>query len=637
MSNEIIRVNDVSIRFNLAKEKVDNVKEYAIKKLRRQISFDEFYALRNVSFSIKKGDSFAIIGENGCGKSTLLKMISGIYYPTNGSVEVNGTISPLIELGAGFDMDLTARENIFLNGAVLGYSKEFMQAHFSEIMDFAELWDFVDVPLKNYSSGMVARLGFSIATVVVPDILIVDEILSVGDMNFQHKCEEKMKQMMASGATLIFVSHSIEQVKKVCRSAIWLNNGIVQMIGSVNRVADAYVDDMQNNAGRGKVHLEDILPVAEIPAEKPAQATPVPKKNRYNFISWLRALAALMVVYCHSFGLQFKNMELPNGFINFMDNHIMAPFAISDNLGFLGVVIFFIITGYLNYESLKRHSFGKYLGKKLARVFPPLFLALGCLWVLQLVSGFINGAPSYWAQFTLIEWIQAATLIGHFTGVSRAMIGVTWYLVPLIFYYFLSAVLKPLMLKRPKLYLLAMAGLVFVSSFGVSYLGGVWFMITSYFQYIPIIMFGQIIYMFQNGIIGRKMLAASFVMYFVLFMQNIRLYEPGNYYGPAIFSTSILLGLGLFLGAMFLNDYLKPIGIVRGLDKISISLYLSHYQVAQIAAPILICYMNTNLTMIATAIIIFAVAIGETVLLDLFYRLFRKREKKQPDSRTSFA
>jgi ABC-type polysaccharide/polyol phosphate transport system ATPase subunit len=220
MSNKAIVVNDVSVRFNLAREKVDNVKEYALKKIRKQLHFDEFYALRNVSFSVERGDAFAIIGENGCGKSTLLKAISGIYYPDTGSVKTEGNISPLIELGAGFDMDLTARENIFLNGAVLGYSKDFMQEHFDEIIDFSELHEFIDVPLKNYSSGMIARLGFAIATVTTPDILIVDEILAVGDMNFQKKCEKKMQEMLSGGVTLLFVSHDINQVKSLCRHAI---------------------------------------------------------------------------------------------------------------------------------------------------------------------------------------------------------------------------------------------------------------------------------------------------------------------------------------------------------------------------------------------------------------------------------
>ena len=187
--------------------------------------FNEFYALKNVSLTVNKGEAVALIGANGSGKSTLLKCIAGVLYPTVGSIEVRGSIAPLIELGAGFDMDLTARENIYLNGAVFGHDRAFMDKHFKSIVDFAELWEFIDVPVKNFSSGMVARLGFSIATEVHADILVVDEILSVGDYRFQEKCKERMNDMLKGGTTLIFVSHSEEQVKNLCQKAVWLDHG----------------------------------------------------------------------------------------------------------------------------------------------------------------------------------------------------------------------------------------------------------------------------------------------------------------------------------------------------------------------------------------------------------------------------
>lgn len=244
MGEYAIQVNDVSMRFNLAKEKVDSLKEYFIRVLKGTHKIDEFYALKHVSFNIPKGDSFAILGSNGSGKSTILKIISGIYKPTSGSVTIEGTIAPMIELGAGFDMDLTARENVFLNGAVLGYSRSFMQENFDRIIDFAELWDFVDVPVKNYSSGMQARLGFSIATLVNPDILIVDEILSVGDAHFRQKCEEKMAQMKENGATLVLVSHSIDQVLHVCKHAAWINKGNLMMVGTAKQVSDEYTKNI---------------------------------------------------------------------------------------------------------------------------------------------------------------------------------------------------------------------------------------------------------------------------------------------------------------------------------------------------------------------------------------------------------
>lgn len=240
MDNTVIKVDDVTIRFNLASEKVDNLKEYVIKLVKKQLLFQEFLAVKNVSFDIKKGEAWGIVGTNGSGKSTLLKAISGIIKPYKGSITVNGTVAPLIELGAGFDPNLTARENIFLNGTVLGHSKKYMQEHFDEIVDFAELWDFLDSPIKNYSSGMTARLGFSIATMVRPEILIVDEILSVGDFKFRQKCEKRMQEMLSGGTTLLYVSHSIETVKQMCTHAIWLDKGDVVMIGDVKTVCDAY-------------------------------------------------------------------------------------------------------------------------------------------------------------------------------------------------------------------------------------------------------------------------------------------------------------------------------------------------------------------------------------------------------------
>lgn len=240
MDDTVIKVDDVTIRFNLASEKVDNLKEYVIKLLKRQLLFQEFLAVKNVSFEVKKGEAWGIVGTNGSGKSTLLKAISGIIKPYKGSITVKGTVAPLIELGAGFDPNLTARENIFLNGTVLGHTKKYMQEHFDEIVDFAELWDFLDSPIKNYSSGMTARLGFSIATMVRPEILIVDEILSVGDFKFRQKCEKRMEEMLSGGTTLLYVSHSIDTVKKMCDHAIWMNKGDMVMVGDVNTVCDAY-------------------------------------------------------------------------------------------------------------------------------------------------------------------------------------------------------------------------------------------------------------------------------------------------------------------------------------------------------------------------------------------------------------
>ena len=235
-----ISVKNVWIRFNLASEHVDNIKEFVIKILKRQLMFQEFMALKGISFDVRAGESWGFVGTNGSGKSTLLKTISGILKPYKGSVDVKGAISPLIELGAGFDGNLTARENIFLNGSVLGYSEKFLKEKFDEIVDFAEVRDFLDVPIKNFSSGMSARLGFAIATVVKPDILICDEVLAVGDFKFQEKCEQRMNELLSGGTTLLFVSHSIDQVKRMCKKAIWIDHGEMKMIGNAEEVCNAY-------------------------------------------------------------------------------------------------------------------------------------------------------------------------------------------------------------------------------------------------------------------------------------------------------------------------------------------------------------------------------------------------------------
>ncbi|MFR4128779.1 MAG: ABC transporter ATP-binding protein [Roseburia inulinivorans] len=245
MSKYIIDVDQATVRFNMASENVDNIKEYVIKLLKKELLFQEFFALKNISLKIKQGESWGIIGTNGSGKSTLLKLISGILKPYKGTVKVNGTIAPLIELGAGLDMNLTARENIFLDGTLLGHSRKFMEEHFDEIVDFAELREFLDMPLKNYSSGMQARIGFSIATMVQPDILIVDEILSVGDYSFQQKSMARMNEMINNGATLLFVSHSIDDIEKMCDHALWINQGDVMMSGKVKKVCDAYMESQK--------------------------------------------------------------------------------------------------------------------------------------------------------------------------------------------------------------------------------------------------------------------------------------------------------------------------------------------------------------------------------------------------------
>ena len=231
MADIMVKVDHVSMQFSLSSEKVDSLKEYIIKSLKRQVKKETFFALNDVSFEVERGDSLGLIGLNGSGKSTMLKIIAGVMKPTLGSVSVYGSMAPLIELGAGFDFDLTARENVFLNGAILGHSRKEMESFYDDIVEFSELGPFMNSQVKNFSSGMISRLAFAIATIGQPDILIVDEVLSVGDFRFQEKCEKRIKNMLDNGTTLLFVSHSIEQVKNLCSKVVWLEHGNMRAFG----------------------------------------------------------------------------------------------------------------------------------------------------------------------------------------------------------------------------------------------------------------------------------------------------------------------------------------------------------------------------------------------------------------------
>lgn len=257
----MIEVKNVSMKFDLGIERNFSFKQLFISLFspkHKKKKKEYFWALNNVDFSVNRGEVVGLIGSNGAGKSTLLKVVSGVMKPTKGSVQVNGNIAPMIELGAGFDMELTARENIYLNGAVLGYQKDFLDAKFDEIVDFSELRDFLDVPVKNFSSGMVAKLAFSIATVVDPEVLIVDEILSVGDIKFQEKSRNKMLQMITGGTTVLYVSHSLASIKELCDKVVWLEHGEVKMVGDAKTVCDAYyISQMGPLPEEEKVELEE--------------------------------------------------------------------------------------------------------------------------------------------------------------------------------------------------------------------------------------------------------------------------------------------------------------------------------------------------------------------------------------------
>lgn len=239
-NSQVIKLNNITMEFNLHKEKLDSVKEYFIKLVKRDIKRERFKALDNVSFTVNKGDRVGVLGLNGAGKSTLMKVVAGVFEPTSGTIQTQGVIAPMIELGAGFDNQYTGAENIFLYGAVLGHSRKYMQQRFDEIVEFSELGDFINVPLKNYSSGMRARLGFSIATMVKPEILILDEVLSVGDAKFKKKSEAKLKSMMDENTTVLFVSHNLAQVRRICNKAIILEKGKLIAYGDIEQVCAQY-------------------------------------------------------------------------------------------------------------------------------------------------------------------------------------------------------------------------------------------------------------------------------------------------------------------------------------------------------------------------------------------------------------
>ena len=241
MGKTMIEVNDVTMRFRMNNDRIMSLKEFVTAAIRRKLEYNEFTALDGVSFRVEQGETLGLIGRNGAGKSTLLKVISGIMKPTSGSVKVDGNVVPMLELGSGFDFDLTGRENVFLNGAILGYSEEYLKEKYEEILAFSELGQFIEVPIRNYSSGMLARLAFSVAAMVQPQILIVDEILAVGDAAFQAKSHARMMELMGGGTTVLFVSHSMDQIRQMCDKVIWLEKGRIKMSGTTDEVCDAYV------------------------------------------------------------------------------------------------------------------------------------------------------------------------------------------------------------------------------------------------------------------------------------------------------------------------------------------------------------------------------------------------------------
>ncbi len=599
----IVEVKDVSMRFNLSKEKVDNLKEYVVKFLKRQLLFDEFYALRNVSFSVKRGEPFAIIGENGCGKSTLLKVISGIFYPTQGSVTVRGSVAPLIELGAGFDMDLTARENIFLNGAVLGYDTAFMEQKFQEIMDFAELWDFVDVPVKNFSSGMVARLGFSIATVVVPDILIVDEILSVGDFMFQQKCERKMQEMIDQGATLIFVSHSSQQVKRLCKKAVWLKHGVVQMVGDAAEVSDAYVHDMETG-GHGLVQQCEAEAVPDEEKDTPAPDTKAPRRT-FSFLTLVRAAAITMIVWDH-LG-PFRNPQWLPG--QLVENIINRPLGIIQSFGALGVILFFLSSGFLLAHGGGRGSRFTYAAKRALKIYPPLLLSFASFYIVQKLLSLITEAPNYWSQFSTRQWLLGATLLNYLYGEPDVINGTTWYLFPTLLFYFLGFLFYSWLREKPRTVVFAFEAVLAAcyGAFTMLNLPTALGEIARISWYLVFPVFGMLLYYLWNGQMGFPSFLLLGGVNYLLMIRGISMFNP-DYYESLPYAVSFAYAFMLFSIALLLNDRIKSFGTVGYLAKISYSVYVTHMTYGSLLLTLLAPRLGFTVSFLLTVLLVLLLA-----------------------------
>ena len=616
-----IRVNDVSMMFNLSTEKIDNLKEYVIRILKRTLSFREFWAVKNVSITVQSGDRVGIIGLNGSGKSTLLKLIAGVLKPTQGTVVSCGKIAPLIELGAGFDQDLSVRENIFLNGAILGYSHKAVELQYDQIIAFSELEEFQEVAIKNLSSGMVARLGFSIATTEIPDILIVDEILSVGDYAFQKKCHARMHEMTQAGTTILFVSHSIEQVKELCNRGVWLKRGVMQLDGEASDVCEAYLRDLEKSDNQ--VEIEEKS--EQLPPVKRAAEETIKKQPNYQFIPWLRVIACLMVMYVHvipsmliGLGISWRPMEL-------ITNNIVNPLGIYNHFAFLGVVIFFLVSGFLTMQSSKVESSRCFWINRIKKIYPGLIIAVFGLYLIQLAFGAFT-APTYWAQFSFQEWCRAGTLFDYIIGSSNKIIVVTWYLGVLLFFYLLHGILLPVRNTRPQLYCVAMLAICSFAYIIAPYMPDKYNAYASLIGYIPIIYLGQLLYLVHRKEISSKSFVVfSFVAY-LLIIKNLSRYSPNSFIGENPMGVSVIYGYSIFVVALLLERHIKAPAFVCRVDKISYQLYLVHMPIGQLLMPVLVRYISVSLALVVTFAFIFLAAIVQQKIVFQIIRLINIRK-----------
>lgn len=622
MRETAIKVENVSMLFNLSVEKVDSIKEYIIKLIQGKLMYEEFWALKNINLEVKKGDRIGIVGLNGSGKSTLLKIISGVMKPTKGKVTVEGTIAPLIELGAGFDADLSAKENVYLNGAILGYSDKEIDENYNSIIEFAELQDFENVAIKNFSSGMIARLGFAIATCKTPDILIVDEILSVGDFEFQQKCRKRMKEMTDNGATILFVSHSADQVIDICEKAIWLKKGKMVAAGNASDVMNKYLNNIEENENNENSEHQksndDKLELQNLNLDDE-------KKKNINFISILRVMAILFVMWDHMVPFILDGLEYNWYPLQFVRNFISDPLAIMQDFGSFGVMIFFLCSGFIITYVAQRETMKEFIIKRLFRIYPGLIFSVFSLWILQWIYTNITDNITYWGQFGAKEWIFGGTLGNYFIGKANVINGVTWTLIIEVIFYILCGITYYFLKKKPLFEVFLMMAVSMLSIVTASSFGDVWYGIASSISYIVIVVFGQILCYFWCKRINFSTTVALLIINYYILIKKIAFFSPEYYVGANFMAVSFMFAFLLFIIGMLINDKIRLNRIFKIIDKLSYALYLNHLPLSQLVIPLLYKRIGYDISLIITLGIVVMISIFQYKWVELPSNKFAKK------------
>ncbi len=613
MNNCVINVDNVSMRFNLSVEKVDSIKEYIIKLLQGKLMYEEFWALNNINFQINKGERVGIVGLNGSGKSTLLKIISGVMKPTKGKITITGTIAPLIELGAGFDADLSARENIYLNGAILGFSDKEIDIKYDSIIEFAELQSFENVAIKNFSSGMIARLGFAIATCKTPDILIVDEILSVGDYEFQQKCRNRMKEMTDYGTTILFVSHSAEQVIDICDKAIWLKKGKIIEIGNASDVMNHYLNNDEK--------IEDKKEIEEVIDKNDRKDTNEAVYNKeyknINFISLLRVFSICLVMWSNMVTLILDGLNYNWYPLQFIRNYFSKPLVLFQDFGSLGVMLFFLCSGFIITYVAQSETLREFILKRIMRIYPGLIFSVTIFWIIQKIFTTLTSNITYWGEFGIKEWIYGATLINYFRGLPNVINGVTWILIIEVIFYIICIFTYYFLKKKPILEILIMMAISILSIITATNFGEAWYGIASSISYLVIIIFGQILYYYWNKNIKLKTTLILICINYIILIKKIAFFSPELYTGPSFMAVSFMLAFLIFIIGFLLNDKIKINKVLSTIEKLSYALFLNHLPISQLFIPFLFPILGYNISLLITALIVVSLSILQYKCIDL--------------------